>query len=449
MLNAYIHKPSFLKGIEVGRALKRLPRVIEEPVEPDIPSTPTQYLYGQVAEATVSYNGVVLPDIESVWTDKQTYPYACMRVVEPAVLGTEGEFYMLWLCTDVFQFDGTNFITAGVMNLYGGVSTQSDADAFGIELGVWTLSDENMTHGSIGTGAVHWTSHDILNTDGSVYLAASDPVKSYPDATVIVDGVGYKGAILPALPEWDREQYPYAILKETVTDFGVGDVSRSLLLHCYAANAYYFTSNNRVYFGGSRDVEPVAAKMYRLTDDTWVLDSEYDNNHIQVTTPEGDTNYGTTVTTFWANFKAEYDGTVYIDPSDPIPVGEPIAYSYNGVTLPALSESDLEYAVIIYSGLDVTYFLNMFDEQPIAHNVYYEYYDTTQLHIGRPEGCRVQFWGSSRDGWDKQTKPTTDRDNDNGWAMANSDRVHWTSHDILNEDGTIYLSASDPVPVYE
>ena len=29
MLNAYIHRPSFLKGIEVGRAIKRLPRVID------------------------------------------------------------------------------------------------------------------------------------------------------------------------------------------------------------------------------------------------------------------------------------------------------------------------------------------------------------------------------------------------------------------------------------
>jgi hypothetical protein len=25
----------------------------------------------------------------------------------------------------------------------------------------------------------------------------------------------------------------------------------------------------------------------------------------------------------------------------------------------------------------------------------------------------------------------------------------WTSHDILNEDGTVYLAASEPIPVYE
>jgi hypothetical protein len=434
MLNEYIHKPSFMKGVKVGLAIKRKKRVIDIPVEPDIPDTPTQYLYGQVAPSTVSYNGVVLPDIEGVWTDelKQTYPYA--------VICQEEEQIIMFLSTATMFSDGSQLATQ-----------DGKLVAVLLDNGSWVIDgEEDTSHGNTIFSIEYsvWSSYDILNTDGSVYLAASDPVKSYPDATVIVDGVGYKGAILPALPEWDREQYPYAILLENVFDAN-GIVSRTVILHCFAENAYYFTSGNLLYFGGKSDGEQVARKVYNLTDDAWILKYDDDNGNVQVTTPEGYTAWSTTVTTFWANFKAEYDGTVYIDPIDPIPVGEIVGYSYNGVTLPALSESDLEYAVIIYSGLDVTYFLYMFDEQPIAHNVYYEYYDTTQLHIGRPEGCRVQFWGSSREGWDKQTKPTTDRDNDNGWAMANSDRVHWTSHDILNEDGTIYLSASEPVPVYE
>ena len=127
------------------------------------------------------YNGVQLPDINKVWTDKETYPYAYMELVisstqtgtvlvltsNPMFVGTDsnGNFSsMLTASTKVFSYstlveDGASW---DIMNNY----TNDEEDPF-----------SNLDNDII---SALWANYDVMNRDdGSVYLAASDPVPVY------------------------------------------------------------------------------------------------------------------------------------------------------------------------------------------------------------------------------------------------------------------------------
>ena len=121
------------------------------------------------------YNGVELPDINAVW-DKETYPYA--YIVNGAsiaeMLPQEFTGYLLHLSSapaEAFP-DGYSMITLskGAYSLWYSTKTGW----------VNVIAETNYSSGVVlseaGLSAEVWASTDILNTDGSVYLAASDPV---------------------------------------------------------------------------------------------------------------------------------------------------------------------------------------------------------------------------------------------------------------------------------
>ena len=124
------------------------------------------------------YNGVQLPDINAVWTDemKALYPYAYMY--EMAGFGA----YMIAFASFEMYKDGKQIFTktAGeVIHATYLPGMYDDWYSDGIaqevkenELAFDEEEDQFFT-------AISWTSHDILNTDGSVYLAASEPVPVY------------------------------------------------------------------------------------------------------------------------------------------------------------------------------------------------------------------------------------------------------------------------------
>ena len=106
---------------------------------------------------------------------------------------------------------------------------------------------------------------------------------------------------------------------------------------------------------------------------------------------------------------------------------EPTAYSYNGVVLPKLPEWDREkypYAVIGYCNTHGYVFSR--SSNPWTANEYGNIFPT-----------RFSTYYASDDKW-----ATT-----NG-ALEFITPI-WTNTDILNEDGSVYLAASDPIPVYE
>lgn len=159
---------SMVLGWLVGRRLAGQRGKVLEPVEPDEPS-------GEIVGYL--YNGVQLPDINTVWTDKETYPYAYI-----ATSGYDEMPYALQL---------VNKQAALVEN--GGTKLVEVSAPYSVSIYVVDTSMSNWIHadtateaegslviaGTEGSMRVVWTSHDLLDTDGSIYLAASEPVPVY------------------------------------------------------------------------------------------------------------------------------------------------------------------------------------------------------------------------------------------------------------------------------
>lgn len=132
-----------------------------------------------------------------------------------------------------------------------------------------------------------------------------------------------------------------------------------------------------------------------------------------------------------------------------------IGYSFNGVVLPTLPEWDKEtypYAVIYGYGTgyavtitDKPLKLYGFDDEGelfaaqdySATNKVYTHYKTSYLNDGSSGWSEFPSYDLLVYGLYLR-KYTTDEPNQ-----------IWSNHDILNEDGTLYLAASDPIPVYE
>lgn len=112
-------------------------------------------------------------------------------------------------------------------------------------------------------------------------------------------------------------------------------------------------------------------------------------------------------------------------------------YLYNGIELPALPNIDLPYAVIGYGAVGV---YNLYcSSTPFAAYVRNEATGAMGISNSGTEMVHYQcdtVRGSGK--WTEQ-QPIT----------ANLAGADWTNTDILNPDGSLYLAASDPIPVYD
>lgn len=105
------------------------------------------------------YNGVKLPNIDTVWTDKNNCPYACT-----ILLGTD---YGTVISSFPFM------VVDGVTVAKGSIYIFALTDGSWSEAPSGTLDDYTTVAGA----PPFWASHDITNfADGSVYLAASAPI---------------------------------------------------------------------------------------------------------------------------------------------------------------------------------------------------------------------------------------------------------------------------------
>lgn len=134
-------------------------------------------------------------------------------------------------------------------------------------------------------------------------------------------GYSYNGTVLPALPEWDRETYPYAVISDVGYDNNPG-VKYSLVV-CSTAPVWHTTQTSsgltqrKLYSDG----DCLYYICYTNEGEKWVDGSAYSYviaNH---------TTYNGTVTRsvfpIWANTDlADYDGKALVSASDPIPVYE-------------------------------------------------------------------------------------------------------------------------------
>ena len=133
--------------------------------------------------ATMLYNGVELPNIDTVWTDKMTYPYACIYLNPenvyrlcissyPMRYKTENSKTGLW-----FE-QSTSFISFAIDKTYW-KQVSANSNARGLFSGG---NGTDNRHGYI----VYWSSYDFVDFDGTVYLVASDPVD--PNAPTPITG---------------------------------------------------------------------------------------------------------------------------------------------------------------------------------------------------------------------------------------------------------------------
>lgn len=184
----------------------------------------------------------------------------------------------------------------------------------------------------------------------------------------------------------------------------------------------------------------------------------------------------------WSNFDIlNADGTVYMAASEPVAVAEkfpyrvfldhflaalagrvrpvvrrePVAYLYNGVRLSALPEHDNnEHPHVVIAIYDLSIGL-LGDDSAVAYflsdiKVTNDLYDANTY--------KDFVWYSPGDKEVKATRPydstgdftefgeVSELSESKKFALEN---IIWTNTDLYNTDGTLYLAASDPVPVYE
>lgn len=136
------------------------------------------------------YNGVELPDINSVWTDewKAEYPYACIlktginnRLLispHPLVAGTFKNLY------------GVDFFAVGHPSTSGDVLDYAEANFLDGYYDDWSEFDpatQSRKTGlySLSDGVFLWSSYDIINEDdNTIYFSPSDPIPVNPAPTL-------------------------------------------------------------------------------------------------------------------------------------------------------------------------------------------------------------------------------------------------------------------------
>ena len=124
--------------------------------------------------------------------------------------------------------------------------------------------------------------------------------------THTIDGVGYVGAVLPKLPEWDTVAYPYAVIGYFIAS----------VCHLYYAAEPFTTDSlgriaeNSILNGGGN----ISQYKYTIGDSAWSEEGAYKSTGIEP---------------LWANFALyygskhyEYPNGLCIAASDPIPIYE-------------------------------------------------------------------------------------------------------------------------------
>lgn len=144
---------------------------------------------------TMIYNGVELPDIDAVWTDKTTYPYVYIRQIGPR--------YTLTLHSTTFYVnvsgDTMYWSADGVGAVYGAAidtDTGTVAD--------WVF-ERNFTYAYKGWNSgpaempITWMNFDLYDVNGTLYAATSDPVKPEEEPEYSYDRTAFLSGLTAGL----------------------------------------------------------------------------------------------------------------------------------------------------------------------------------------------------------------------------------------------------------
>ena len=276
------------------------------PIVPDEPETPTASLYLYGTPSKVKYNGVELPDIEAAYVALAETAGETVEVVKEAcpyaiILTSDASAY-LYIGDCKLSIDANGKLNNSVS---GWFSVYWSHD------GSWVSSAaETIPAGSMATDPSYciWTSHDILNADGSVYLAATEPVHSGNIGLRVGESVTYyNGVVAPNIntvyTDELKEEYPYEFIVWNTLSYRY---------FFYALKAIEYTTNS----GGTRMVKLTTGEYLRCTlssdKKTW--------GELSVGTTDGSVQASSAK---WASFDVlNEDESIAVIGTDPIPVGE-------------------------------------------------------------------------------------------------------------------------------
>ena len=270
----------------------------------------------------------------------------------------------------------------------------------------------------------------------------------------------YNGHPAPELPAYSQSEFPYALIVSANAD------NTALILMLCVNRPYYGTNPEDSTKTGVYNTGRMKVYTCTDTDEAWSFSMETEN---PLTANDDDPGGGV----IWTRENILKTGEqVWMAGSEPVPMGvseswirsfktglalglmgaplpytgkEPVAYKYNGVRLPKLPEWYTELYkktypyVVIYDSTKYGpgYYLYLCSMKPIptSSTVYFRIADADHPHL--LSICESPFseWGEA------ELKS-------NGVTVSQSNLV-WVNTDFVNEDGSVYFAASDPVPVYE
>lgn len=400
------------------------------------------------------YNGIELPELPE-W-DKEKYPYAFLYS-DPTGM------YLGFCCVESLSF----FDDDGTWRAGGNGKVYLTEYANGQITKLWEeRSDESI---GVAVWAILWSNTDIIAKDGSVQLTATEPVP----VGNRVRWYRYNDIELPRLPEWDKDNYPYAFIQRTDDSHRLVLLSDVIYGETPIRKEYAIVTNIGDHWYA---YDPYSPGYYSYQ---WAYQYPYSYNQpIKVSE------------IVWANFNVlNEDGSVFLPASDPVPVPDepesvlawqkhdaykpntkwdgntfyrvmggkwvkqdaycaPIAYRYNDVELPDINEvwtDKVTYpcAMITRTITDGTCLLHVCGDMPYyteqAHST--EGYEPTVI---APKPCKA--FAHVDGSWVLNIEEA-----DYGAALrTGSFELIWTNVDVMNKDnGAVYFSASEPpVPVY-
>lgn len=265
--------------------------------------------------AGYSYNGITLPALPD-W-DSEAYPYVYIAQGKTKLLTTVKYFYMLYLCAEpmYWGYRGTLYSPAVGARMDGSAITfKITADSgYNLTETEWSSETEHEASTSYRPFSPFWANTDIYYVAeseyieetlwGTLYLVGTDSVPPQ------IDGYLYNGTRLPALPEWDKETYPYAVIES----------SDSTNYYLYVTGSYRqyndFTATDEWY--SFLFNVPILYAKFTLGDEGWSAWKDFNETFPTSTGLEigGIKDYF-----IWTNTNLYYGDVLAYKASEPVPV---------------------------------------------------------------------------------------------------------------------------------
>lgn len=387
--------------------------------------------------ANFLYNGVELPNIDAVWTDKTAYPYAIITSFDAALVGYSGSSTIYLLdASGVAHYNNNGVCYKNPPYLSCSWFCSYDPDVCSylsgmglpITVGEWggsSPSDIGSGSAQSVVGTVFWSNADILNTDGSVHLAASTPIRVGSKLNISI-AVNHETDLyfygqsdtMHKLPMDDAATLPYVTILEPKGMHGT--------YYAYFTAVQFTGKTGRIWL----ETESNYAEWY-YSDGTW---NRTATGHFAANTGFTlNSGSGQVYNRVWHNYdmmteKGELAWKVGVFVRE---------YVYNGITvpnsLPAHDAAMYPYEILTTSAGTIPNHYYVTDTKAMTD-------ESGNVIIPSNTKYRIYTFDLNAFCFDSGTTITATE------AVTISDSseiLAWTNHDVLNTDGTVFFAAPD------